>query len=796
MNAILLVGGALVGLPILLHLIMKQEPKRLPFPAFRFLKQRLKTNQRKLRLRHFLLLALRMLLIALFCLALYQPSIMSDGLIPLHGEQPLAVVVVIDTTPGMGYADSEGRTRLEEACRRAVELINDLPPGSRVAIVETGDPGGAWLPSPSDARSRLDDLAKRARSSAQTGTAVGPAQPVTSAIATGYQLFRTVDEESDTAEPMPRLLAVFTDRAASSWDPARVEELKKLREAIPDPKPAHAVVDVGVDSPVNVAILAVELADGKSQVVPADQPVSVSVAVGVVGPEDLKVQVKATLDGAKPSIKEVEVPRNQTRSVGFEFRGLAPGLHQVEFELATKDALMCDNKRFLTFRTAEPRKILTIADDPAETTDWKRALDAFGAFTTEVIRPNQIKSEGGRAVVTRPDPADPTKSKNEDLQTYEAVCLFAVGNPTQPLDDPLWGKLLRYTEAGGKLIIIPGGSERMGDLSAYDPTTAGPNSLMPGTIRPDVISTRERFTAPKEPMGKDRRHGVIWSVFADADDRAFQHPLLAPIKEWHKKEPRLDLLLEPRKTRKYWDVEKRPEGTVITTYDDDDVPAKRHPAILERNIRDPKDTSPKGKVILLTTRMDNSTDAEQVWNDYWEGGNSWSVAFPELLVEYAAGSTAGANFNYLTGQTVTIPLAKLLGGKRENVVLDGPGVVTSDVIIRPSERQAEVRLGPPKTNTPGNFTLSGPNPDWKEGFSLNIPAEESTLDKAPVEGIEELTGPGSVVPVGKDLKLEEVLEKIGQLKTPVDLFPWLLIAVLLLLATEGLLANRFYRRPK
>ena len=31
-------GAALVGLPILLHLIMRQEPKRLPFPAFRFLK--------------------------------------------------------------------------------------------------------------------------------------------------------------------------------------------------------------------------------------------------------------------------------------------------------------------------------------------------------------------------------------------------------------------------------------------------------------------------------------------------------------------------------------------------------------------------------------------------------------------------------------------------------------------------------------------------------------------------------------------------------------------------------------
>src|SRR5436309_7387718 len=103
MNAILIAGAALVGLPILLHLIMKQEPKLLPFPAFRFLKQRLKTNQRKLRLRHFLLLLLRMLLIALFCLTLYQPTVLSERF-NLRGEQPIAVVLVIDTSPSMGYA--------------------------------------------------------------------------------------------------------------------------------------------------------------------------------------------------------------------------------------------------------------------------------------------------------------------------------------------------------------------------------------------------------------------------------------------------------------------------------------------------------------------------------------------------------------------------------------------------------------------------------------------------------------------------------------------------------------------
>jgi hypothetical protein len=40
MHPLLIVGAVLVGLPIVLHLLMKREPKRLLFPAVRFLQQK------------------------------------------------------------------------------------------------------------------------------------------------------------------------------------------------------------------------------------------------------------------------------------------------------------------------------------------------------------------------------------------------------------------------------------------------------------------------------------------------------------------------------------------------------------------------------------------------------------------------------------------------------------------------------------------------------------------------------------------------------------------------------------
>src|SRR5438132_6080754 len=101
----LLLGGLLlVGVPVLIHLIMRQKPKRLPFPAFRFLLQKQRTNQTRLRLRHLLLLLLRMAVIAALCLALVRPSVTGGVLSPLTPDRPVSAVLLLDTSYSMEYA--------------------------------------------------------------------------------------------------------------------------------------------------------------------------------------------------------------------------------------------------------------------------------------------------------------------------------------------------------------------------------------------------------------------------------------------------------------------------------------------------------------------------------------------------------------------------------------------------------------------------------------------------------------------------------------------------------------------
>lgn len=74
-NSTVLLGLVLAAVPVILHLVMRAKPKRIEFPALRLLKARRTSNSRRMQLRHFLLLLLRALLIAVLVLAIARPSL-------------------------------------------------------------------------------------------------------------------------------------------------------------------------------------------------------------------------------------------------------------------------------------------------------------------------------------------------------------------------------------------------------------------------------------------------------------------------------------------------------------------------------------------------------------------------------------------------------------------------------------------------------------------------------------------------------------------------------------------------
>ena len=439
-HPLLLSGLALIGIPILVHLIMRQKPKQLPFPALRFLLQKHRTNQRKLQLRHLLLLALRIGLVAAICLALARPKVFSDRL-NLSSDRPAAVAMVFDTSYSMEY-ESGSRSRLDEAKRRAYEVLDTLPEGSRVAVLDTAEPGGEWLASPSLARERIGKLELRPANN-----------PITTQLTPAYDLLAKLDQETDAGEDVPpRFLYVFSDRTQACWDPGQVENLKHLRDRIPAPGVLAIFVDVGSESPADLAITNLETA---RQEIAANERAIVRATIRATG-TPCDTEVLCSIDDQEPAErKPVKLTPGQGVVLSFERRNLAPGFHQAKVSLATADALPFDNARFATFEVRKPRRVLTLTDRPQNVRIWKLALSTQAAFDCDVKLPD--------------DPSVRAATPS-DLAEYQAVCLLNVARPA----NDLWEKLFAYVARGGGLAILPGAGP---DHAAYGtdsaPTASG-----------------------------------------------------------------------------------------------------------------------------------------------------------------------------------------------------------------------------------------------------------------------------------------------------------------------------------
>lgn len=741
MHPILLVGAALAGLPVLLHLIMKQEPKKLLFPAIRFLKQKQKTNQRKMRLRHLLLLLLRVILLALFALTLWQPKLEGSAL-NLSDDQPVAAVLVIDNSPSMGYTVN-GVTRFADAKRRAAEFLDELPAGSRVAVLDANDLRGDWEPTPGDARRKIDGMKEPA----------GFGQPITSVLPAAYQLFATADDEgTDPENRLPRVLAVFGDRAASSWDANRVEELKKARDGPPPmtgqpvpPPVVHLFFDVGTDTAVNAGIAAVEM---RPQLIPAVAEAVLTVTLKADGAAVAEAEVTCGLDdGAKTDRKVVSVPAGGQQGVTFTYRDLTPGFHTATIRIRD-DNLAADNTRTFTFQVADRRKLLTVADDPDNVRLWRLSHNVGKQeFDCTVVKPGDVTTFDG----------------------YEAVCLISVAKP-----DKLWKQLKGYAEAGGKVFVAPPG---FSDIDRADYETNG-LEVLPAKLKQERKDWRTEAPAG---MGTDRTRGVTWAI---GDDRDLAHPFLAPFRDW-KKRGNVDVIRDPRRAWRYWEVDKLAGATTVVNFDDADDPAQRSPALLERTIG-------KGKVLLLTTRIDDEPANEaDLWNDYWKFTTTWPTVFPNVVGRYLVGSPEDAAFNFPTGNEVRVPLPRPDGDRPRKIVVEGPGVIGSDAQPEVGANQTELTVPRIVALTPGAYTVRTEDRKWVQRFSLGIPAVESVLEKVPEEAITGLFGPDAVLPVGKTANLKSLITTRGG--QPVPLFPWLLLLVLVLFALEGLFANRFYR---
>ncbi len=513
-------GGLLIAVPVVLHLIMRPRPQHLIFPALRFVQQRRDANRRRMQWQHWLLLALRCALIGMLALALARPRwSLSLG---AGNEEPVAAVLVFDTSPRMAYRQ-ENQPRLQAAQELAEWLLRQLPDDSEIAVVDSRATANAFARDRSTVRRTLEGLTT-------TNTPVS----LTSVMRSALKLV--------SSSSLPRKeIYVFTDHTAAAWETSATQSLS---DAIDNAgEPALYVIDVGIPEPRNYGLGQLQLAP--SFVAPHGT-LTVRAPIHATGPgaetivqislEQPDPQRPIIVDG-KPLLPELQVRGRQTvalaenamQQLEFTLPGLPPGIHHGQVRVLADDGLPCDDVRFFTVAVRDPWPVLVAHGAGAS----ERSL-------TELLSPYALRELG--QVRFRCDAVAESQLAESDLQPYPLIGLLDPG----PLTPAVWQKLATRVRAGAGLAIFLG---RNAVRESFNETSA--QQVLPGQL---------------QRLWRGADTGTVL-----APDR-IEHPILAPFRGLQTRVPWQNFSVF-----QHWQLDAlSPDATVVLAY------ANGRPAMIER----------------------------------------------------------------------------------------------------------------------------------------------------------------------------------------------------------------------
>jgi len=208
--------AALAGVPLAVHLLRRRVSRRVDFPAVRYLTRMEQEHSKELKLRHRLLLLLRVLAVIALALAAARPVANLVGL----GHAPLSLALLVDNSMSSG-AVRDGRAVIDDLRADALALVGKLTPEDRAWIVTADGRVNGGAPAsltqlltdlkPLGGRGDLGSATRRAVALARSGS---PRAPVVAILSDGQaNAFVAGGDSAITAGDVP-VVALVKPRPA------------------------------------------------------------------------------------------------------------------------------------------------------------------------------------------------------------------------------------------------------------------------------------------------------------------------------------------------------------------------------------------------------------------------------------------------------------------------------------------------------------------------------------------------------------------------------------------------------
>ncbi|MBZ0179323.1 MAG: BatA domain-containing protein [Melioribacteraceae bacterium] len=469
LNPTVLFGLLAASIPVLIHLLNLRKLKKIEFSTLAFLKELQKTKIRRIKLKQWILLALRILLILLLVSAFARPTIESVTLGGASSAAKTSSVIILDNSFSMSKITDKG-SYFNIAKATAKRLIDNLNSGDNISVLAAADGRQDLIgyANPEHIKSLVDNIEISDRT-----------------FSAEEALLRAVTILNESKD-FNKEIYFLSDFQYSSFPQNAMTELE-----IENPELVKFYTfnfdGRGID---NIAITDLSV---NNQIFELNKTIEFNAELKNFSERDFdNLVVSLFINGERSAQKSTAITSGQTVNVNFETVLTKSGVLDVIAEIEDDDILH-DNKRYLNISVPEKFNVLIAYENKSDahflTTALNYSADEEQIQTDEIFLKNIL-------------------SKN--LNEFDVLFIIA-GKEEYSYKDLLED----YLKTGGKIVIIPSSNAEQVYL----------NDLMQrfdlGTIVSLVELSREE--KPIKADSFDELHPMFTNLF-ETEKRDFNPP--------------------------------------------------------------------------------------------------------------------------------------------------------------------------------------------------------------------------------------------------------------------------------
>jgi hypothetical protein len=353
LNPAILFGLLAASIPIIIHLLNLRKLKKIEFSTLQFLKELQKNKIRKIKLKQWLLLALRVLIILCIVTAFARPTLVGVSVGGTTSAAKTTAVFILDDTFSMSVIDQEG-----SYFNQAKESIKDI-----LGQFEEGDEFGlifvSHQPDEIEMTSNLTKFRDEVNSSAISFTS----NKLNNAIIKAAELI-------GNAKNFNKEIYLFTDFQKGRL--ANENEITDLKEQLGEQVRLYSfnyggkeVFNFGID---NLKI--------NTQIFEKDKPVKFDATIKNYSDRAKdNLVVSLFINGERLAQQSLNLNPGESKIANLEASAKTFGYNEALVEIEEDDFLE-DNKRYTSFLIPEKIPVLILADNLNDTKLIEAALSS------------------------------------------------------------------------------------------------------------------------------------------------------------------------------------------------------------------------------------------------------------------------------------------------------------------------------------------------------------------------------------------------------------------------------------